>query len=737
MFSTLLLIILALSHAGPAEPAAPWKPAVGPLMTRWARAVSVTNPHPEYPRPQMVRKEWLSLNGIWEFAVASANEAVPSGRELPERIRVPFPVESALSGVMKRAERVWYRRTFTLPKGWAGKRVLLHFGAVDWEATVTLNGRPLGTHRGGYDAFSFDLTPALRPSGPQELVVGVWDPTDRGSQPRGKQVNDPKGIYYTPTSGIWQSVWLEPVSETHLAGLTLTPDLDARCLRVKPEVAGAGEAGDLTIEATALAGDAAVGRARGRAGTELVLPVPSPRLWSPAQPFLYDLKVTLRRGERSLDAVTSYFGMRKVELGSDGKVARLLLNGKFLFQVGVLDQGFWPDGLYTAPTDAALRSDIEMVKQLGFNMIRKHVKVEPERWYYWADRLGILVWQDMPSGDNKTPESRRQFETELQRMIEGRRNHPAIIMWVVFNEGWGQYDTERLTRWTQAFDATRLVNNASGWTDMKVGDVIDAHRYPGPGSPPPEPQRAAVLGEFGGLGLPVEGHMWSGTHWGYQGMTTPQQLADRYTALLRRVWSLKEDPGMCAAVYTQVTDVETESNGLLTYDRAVVKADPATLAAANRGDLPPVTAIVPTAEQEANRWRFTFERPAGEWFRPGFEDSGWKEGPAGFGTRGTPGAVVRTVWNTPEIWLRREFSLPDLKSARLLLSVHHDEDVEIYLNGVLAARATGYTTGYEELPLTAEGRAALRPGRNLLAVHCRQTGGGQYVDVGILRVGRD
>jgi len=713
-------------------PQAGWRPADGPLRTRWAAEVSPDRALPEYPRPQMVRRDWLNLNGLWEYAIRPREEGRPGTWD--GRILVPFPVESALSGVMKTVgenHRLWYRRTFEVPAGWAGRRVRLRFGAVDWEATVWLNGRELGTHRGGYDAFHFDLTDALRPGGAQELVLAVWDPSDAGSQPRGKQVRKPRGIFYTPATGIWQTVWIEPVPEGGIERLVLVPDVDAGVLRATVQAGGAGE-----VEVAAFDGGKEVGRAAGRAGEAVPLQIPDAKRWTPETPFLYDLKVTLKSGERTVDAVESYFGMRRVALGKDEKgVPRLLLNGNPVFHVGPLDQGFWPDGIYTAPTDEALRYDIEITRRLGFNATRKHVKVEPDRWYYWCDRLGLMVWQDMPSGNNKGEEARRQFETELRAMVDGRINHPSIVMWVIFNEGWGQYDTERLVQETKERDPSRLVDNASGWTDKKVGDVIDMHRYPGPGSPRPEERRAAVLGEFGGLGLPIEGHMWSSQHWGYQGMSSPGALTQRYLRLMQKVWALREDPGLCAAIYTQITDVETECNGLLTYDRAVVKPDLEKVAAANRGRVPPpppVVLIVPTAREQEAAWRYTFQKPGDDWKAKDFDASSWREGKGGFGTEGTPGAVVRTVWKTPEIWLRREFTLPEgaLIDPRLL--VHHDEDAEIYLNGVRAARVGGFTTDYEEVEIDSKARATLKPGRNVLAIYCKQTQGGQYIDAGIV-----
>jgi hypothetical protein len=729
--------------------AADWQPAKGPLMTRWARDVKADHVHPEYPRPQMQRERWLNLNGTWQLAFAEKDEAVPIRRDLPERILVPFPVESALSGVMKHADRLWYRRLFTVPKEWVAQRVLLHFGAVDWETKVWVNGKEMGSHRGGYDAFSFDITDALKKDGEQELIVGVWDPTDRGTQPRGKQVHKPGGIFYTPTTGIWQTVWLEPVSQTNINDLLIIPDIDAKQVKLGVRFSGGGEIKKYRIQAVVHDGGKIVARQAGDSGTAIVLPLPEPKLWSPENPFLYDLQVDIYSDDKPqaqhLDSVKSYFGMRKISIGPDRDgITRILLNNEPLFQVGPLDQGFWPDGLYTAPTDEALKYDIEITKKLGFNMTRKHVKVEPARWYYWCDKLGLLVWQDMPSGDKsirntdpdlrRSPESAKQYEVELERMIGGLINHPSIVLWVVFNEGWGQFDTARITEWTRKYDPSRLVDCASGWTDRGVGDVHDIHVYPGPGSPKPEPKRAAVLGEFGGLGLKVDGHTWENKTWGYRGASSRDDLTRKYERLMQGVYKLRDKPGLSAAIYTQITDVETEANGLLTYDRAVIKVDLDRVAAANRGDfsrVPEQTIVVPTSKEKGLSWRYTLTKPAKDWYRPDFKDADWKEGPGGFGTKQTPGAVVRTDWNTANIWLRRAFELPASAPRDLHLLLHHDEDAEVYLNGVLAAKVSGFITDYEDVAIRPEALAALKPGKNLLAIHCKQTGGGQYIDAGL------
>jgi len=553
-----------------------WKMKQSPLVTRWAKDVSPQSVLPEYPRPQMVRREWINLNGLWDLNLAGQDDSSLAGIDWNKKILVPFPVESAISGVMEKAECLRYRRYFNLPQKWHNQNILLHFGAVDWEAEVFLNGKRVGMHRGGYDAFSFDITDYLVPDGEQELIVRVYDPTDRGVIARGKQVDEPGGIFYTSTTGIWQTVWLEPVPRAHIRSFRLVPDLKEKSVLINVDASNSNTVDMVSIFARS--GEKILGRAEGIPGQDLVLKISEAQLWTPQKPFLYDLEIELLTGNRVIDKIDSYFGLREISIGKDNQnITRILLNGEFLFQIGMLDQGFWPDGLYTAPTDEALRYDIETAKKLGFNLLRKHVKSEPQRWYYWCDKLGMLVWQDMPSvhpGDLEqrgNEVSRQQFETELREMITELYNHPSIIMWIVFNEGWGQHDTEQLTHLVQEMDRSRLVNNASGWTDMKVGDVMDIHAYPGPEAPKPELKRAAVLGEFGGLGLPVPGHTWTNEHWGYQDMVDFKDLRDRYERLLDDVWKLKDKPGLSAVVYTQITDVETEVNGLMTYDREVIK----------------------------------------------------------------------------------------------------------------------------------------------------------------------
>jgi hypothetical protein len=725
------LALLFASVLRAAEPAA-WHRAQAPLMTRWAAQVNPTNVLPEYPRPQLVRPDWTNLNGLWNYAITP--DTVAQVPPLPGQILVPFPVESALSGVMTSFDehsKLWYRRSFAVPEAWRGRRVRLHFGAVDWQCQVWVNDKAMGRHRGGFDPFTFDITEALGWTGAETLTVCVTDPTE-GDQPRGKQSRKPEGIFYTPSSGIWQTVWLEPVPESCIDEVKCIPDLDSGSLRLRVAVNSLSDR--LRVEAVASAAGKEVARVAGSPNAGLALSLPNAHLWSPDDPFLYDLKVLLKDGDQVLDTVGSYFGMRKIALRKDDQgIMRIALNDQFLFQSGILDQGYWPDGLYTAPTEEAARADLEFLKQAGFNLVRKHVKVEPERWYYWCDRRGLLVWQDMPSGNNATAEGRRDFENELLHMVNGLASHPAIVAWVLFNEGWGQYDTEALAAWLKELDPSRLVDNASGWTDMRAGDFIDMHNYPGPGSPDPEPHRAAVLGEFGGMGLAVPGHCWSDRHWGYVMLEDDKELASRYRQAFKQVWRLHALGGLSAAVYTQTSDVETECNGLLTYDRAVVKISPAELLAANRGGIlsAPMKVILADALFGGAAWRYTIDKPAEDWLKAGYDASAWKEGVGGFGSKGTPGIFVNTTWDTADIWLRRQFTLKAEDLSGIKIQVFHDEDAEVYLNGVPAVKLSGFITDYDEFEISPDAAAGLRPGENTIAVHCHQTTGGQGIDVGL------
>jgi Glycosyl hydrolases family 2, sugar binding domain/Glycosyl hydrolases family 2/Glycosyl hydrolases family 2, TIM barrel domain len=746
---------LALSLALSAATAADWQPAAGPLMTRWAKEVSPDKAHPEYPRPQLVRDNWTNLNGLWEYSVRSADSKL--SEKWDGQILVPFPIESALSGVMKRVganDKLWYRRTFKTPDLKSGRRLLLNFGAVDWHCEVWVNGVKVGEHTGGYDPFTFDITDALDRGKPeQELVVMVADPTDANWQPRGKQVQEPKGIWYTPTTGIWQTVWLEEVPAKYIRGLRVTPNVDTGEVQVAIDAVGEKRGNYSGIVVSD--GDREVVAHYDNSGVPdkpVVLKLPKPKLWSPDSPFLYTLKVSI--DGKGGDQVTSYFGMRKIALGKDEQgVTRLMLNNQPLFQFGPLDQGFWPDGLYTAPTDAAMKYDLEVTKQLGFNMIRKHVKVEPARWYRYCDQMGILVWQDMPSGDKHAPwnpmgahngkqierskESADNYRAEWKAIIDTLYHFPSIVVWVPFNEAWGQFDTQGVSRWTEQHDPSRLVNCASGGNDFPVGQISDLHRYPGPTIPALESARAAVLGEFGGLGLPLEGHTWQAkNNWGYRSFESKEALNAAYEQLIRRLRPLI-GKGLSAAVYTQTTDVEVEVNGFMTYDREVIKLEPQKTAAlhAKLYQPPPKEVVlVPTSRETAQTWRFTTDKPAPGWEQAAFDDASWNEGPGGFGEPSTPGSKVRTTWKTPDIWLRRTIDIPSGPLDGLALNIHHDEDVEVYLNGVLVFSTKGYLTDYIAVPLDEKVTAAIKPGKNTIAVHCHQTGGGQYVDVGLLRL---
>jgi beta-galactosidase/beta-glucuronidase len=569
-----------------------WKPVAGKISTPWAEKLDPASPLPDYPRPQLVRKNnWKNLNGLWDYAITSKAEAT-APKSYQGKILVPFPVESSLSGVGKSIDKdnlLWYKTSFTIPSN-IKNNVLLHFGAVDWKTDVWVNGKKVGTHEGGFDPFSFDITAFVKKGGKQELVLSVWDPTDGGPQPRGKQVMKPEGIWYTPVSGIWQTVWLEGVSKTHIASTKQTPNIDAKTITVSANIEGA-VAGDM-LRITAFDGSSKVGEAQVAYSGTASLALTSPKLWSPTTPFLYDLKVAVIRNGKVVDEIGSYFAMRKSSMGPDKNgTQRMLLNNEFVFQYGPLDQGWWPDGLYTAPTTEALVFDIIKTKEMGFNMIRKHIKVEPAIWYYNCDKLGMLVWQDMPSGDlgnqwepnlgqmggtdkDRTAESEAIYRKEWNKIMDDLHNFPSIVVWTPFNEAWGQFKTKEIADWTKKKDPSRLVNSASGGNHVIAGDIVDLHHYPNPAMPRPDlfgPTHAVVLGEYGGLGLPVPEHNWlEKNNWGYQTFKTADELFDKYASFMVTMEELIKK-GLSAAVYTQTTDVENETNGLMTYDRKVIK----------------------------------------------------------------------------------------------------------------------------------------------------------------------
>ena len=588
---------MAASCANAPADTVQWSPAGDRIMTEWAADVDPSNVLPEYPRPQMMREDWLNLNGMWDYAITAKDASRPG--TFDGQILVPFAVESALSGVGRSVtadDALWYSREFTVPKQWKGQRVLLNFGAVDWKTEVYVDGKLAGEHTGGYDPFSFDITDLLSKGKKHNLTVKVLDQTDGWYQPCGKQIMDPHGIWYTAVTGIWQTVWMEPVPQTYIKSFTAVPDVPGAKLAMDVEVENM-QPGDI-CRVQMYDGEFLAGEGNGYKDAVWVT---SPKLWTPENPFLYDLKIMIIRKGQIIDEIKGYAAMREITVARDADGhKRMLLNGEPLFHYGPLDQGWWPDGLYTAPTDEALAYDIIKTKEFGYNMIRKHVKVEPARWYYHCDRLGMLVWQDMPSpkhGDNKwgnheygvgtdskiTPEGKQNFYNEWAEIIKDFKIFPSIVVWVPFNEAWGQFDTDDVVRFTREQDPSRLINYASGGSFVKCsGDIIDLHNYPDPEMYIYDPDYVNVLGEYGGIGLPLEGHLWQADkNWGYVQYKTGDDVLDVYESYAEELIELIRK-GFAAAVYTQTTDVEGEVNGLMTYDRKVVKVDEERLAKINR-----------------------------------------------------------------------------------------------------------------------------------------------------------
>lgn len=566
------------------------------IETEWSQKVSSENLWNRYPRPQMKRSEWLNLNGEWNYAITPKNSEKPKSFE--GKILVPFAVESRLSGVQRSvgADSVlWYQRDFTIPKNWKKDNILLNFGAVDWQATVWVNDILVGSHEGGYTPFSMNITDAVK-KGENKLTVRVYDPTDGGTQPRGKQLRKPELIWYTPVSGIWQTVWIEPVAKNHITSLSVTPDVDAN----KFKVCANASAGIVKIDV--LDEGIVVASGSGNASQDIEVFMPrNVKLWDTENPNIYDLKISLMKDGRIVDQIESYAAMRKIGMRPDNKgMVRFTLNDKDIFHFGPLDQGWWSDGLYTAPTYEAMVYDIDKTKELGFNMIRKHIKVEPDLWYEYCDRNGILVWQDMPSGDvcnyhwqnynfhrgkefERSDISDKTYRKEWREIMDALRNHPCIAVWVPFNEGWGQYNTVEIANWTKQYDPSRLVNSASGGNFFAdCGDIMDVHNYPEPKIYMLDRSKANVIGEYGGIGYAVEGHLWAPErNWGYIQFKSPDEVTEEYLKYIDILSDLA-DIAYTGAVYTQTTDVEIEVNGLMTYDRKVMKVDPKRIAKANK-----------------------------------------------------------------------------------------------------------------------------------------------------------
>ncbi len=718
-----------------------WQMKQGKLMTDFAAQIDPIHTLPEYPRPQLQRKDWLNLNGVWQYKNGGSNEIAPPSGVYTQSILVPFPVESAISGIMSLNERMWYKREFTVPAGWKNKRIILNFGAVEWEAEVFINEVSVGTHRGGFDPFSFDITDYIVGTGPQTITVRVYDPNDgtpgvlnpqggNAYQPTGKQTLAPSEIFYTSASGIWQTVWLEPVNEVSIKEIKMVPDIDANVLKLTVNLNGTGNG--IIVSAKAKNGNTVAGSITGAAETELIIPIADLHLWSPVDPFLYDLDIVVTKGSIKFDSVRSYFGMRKIALGKEDGYQKIFLNNKALFLKGPLDQGYWPDGIYTAPTDEALKFDLEKIKELGFNMVRKHIKVEHARWYYWADKLGLVVFQDMvclePSGAI-TEVAKDIYKDEMTRMIKTHYNYPSIGMWIVFNESWGQFDTEAVTQLAMSLDPTRLVNCASGWNHFPVGDINDTHSYPNPNAKTDSTQ-AVTCGEYGGVGFRSDGHTWlPDRDVAYIFAKNQEDLNYEFKKYQLYINDFTKSRGICSSVYTQITDVEREINGFYTYDRKVLKFDQAGVVAANA--LTDAKLTYRTVAATGQNWQFTTTAPSETWFQEGFDDTGWASGKAPFGTL----QPFNTNWNTPDVWMRRTFN-PGVLSAEdvrnLVFKLFHDDEAEIYINGVFAGKAYSYVEEYMHVPFYDAALTAIRPDAdNVIAVHCHQFGGLQKIDVGL------
>lgn len=751
--------LMALSEACAAE----WQRLSARLMTPWGENIDPENVWQEYPRPQLVRDNWMNLNGVWDYfrrtnSVKLTYEEKAS--RFTEKILVPFGVESALSGIMHTDysttanSTLMYRRTFTMPENFQGKRILLHFGAVDWQCAVFVNGTQVGEHKGGSDPFTFDITNFLQASGEQELQVAVYDPSSRGGQPNGKQTVSPSGIWYTSCSGIWQTVWLEAVGKQYVQRYELVPDAETGSVRVRVF------ANDPSCKFSLIArdGEQIVATSdKVRVGEEVTLVIPDAKLWTPDTPFLYDLDIVLCTDDcQECDRARGYFGLRTLTKALvDGQMA-FLLNGKPLFMFGPLDQGWWPDGLLTPPSYEAMVYDLKTIKSLGMNMVRKHIKVENDLWYEWCDRNGLIVWQDMPSGGSSgslgtKEEIQHNFYQECEHIVTALKQHPCIGVWVPYNEGWGQDASAggghtirgHLVVRNADADHGRLMNTASGWTDFKIGDILDRHNYPAPSTEADSrKERVAVCGEYGGITLMVEGHLWAGSQQTYTQVSNSEDYTERFNQYTGALQGLQQSRQLWGAVYTQITDVEQEVNGILTYDRKVLKVNEEQLASIRAKieqtincRLSSAESVLPAGDNDDDIvWSYTTNEPEEGWEKPDYDCSSWKNGKAGFGKIDQAAARVRTTWSTPEIWIRRNFQLEGVTQEQLpalCLRIFYDEDSEVYINGVLAMTTTGYNTSYQLFEISEAARKTIRlNGENTIAIHTKQTSGGQYIDAG-------